>query len=164
MGKRGPRPKPTALRMLEGNPSNRALPKNEPKPPALQPSAAAPPRTLDRVGRAEWRRLAPQLQLLGLLTTVDLSALEICCGIYSELRQLRAQRRRWLRDKVRRDELWRVDSALDRKGGLYRQYLAEFGLTPAARTRVQTDEPPAPVQQPKPTGTEGKAAGRFFRE
>ena len=160
MGKRGPRPKPTALRVLEGNPSKRPLPPNEPKPPSI--SAPAAPLTLDAVGRTEWRRLAPQLQTLGLLTEIDRSALEVCCQIYSELRQLRLQRRRWLRDKDKRDAIWRVDSALDRKGGLYRQYLAEFGLTPAARTRVETDEVPAAI--PKPTGTEGKASGRFFRE
>lgn len=162
MGKRGPRPKPTALRMLEGNPSNRPLPPHEPKPPAA--SGLAAPLSLDRLARVEWARLAPHLSRLGLLTEIDRSALEVCCGIYSELRQLRGTRRRWLRDKDKRDDVWRVDSALDRKAGLYRQYLAEFGLTPAARTRVEADADAAPLTPAKATGTEGKSPSRFFRE
>jgi P27 family predicted phage terminase small subunit len=158
---KGRRPKPTVLKRLEGNPGKRPLPRNEAKPPVVRTLDA--PRTLDAVGRQEWRRLAPQLQMLGLLTEIDRSALELCCEIYSELRQLRAQRRRWLRDTVKRDEVRRVDAALDRKSGLYRQYLVEFGLTPSSRTRVETDEVPAPAVV-QPTGTDGKNPGRFFRE
>ena len=159
---KGRRPKPTALKILEGNPGRRPLPRNEAKPPAVCTLDA--PRTLDAVGRQEWRRLAPQLQRLGLLTEIDRSALECCCELYSELRQLRAQRRRWLRDTAKRDDVRRVDAALDRKVGLFRQYLVEFGLTPSSRARVETDEVP-PVPHPKPTGTEGnKAPGRFFRD
>ena len=37
MATRGRKPKPTALKLLEGNPSRRALNKNEPQPPTSIP-------------------------------------------------------------------------------------------------------------------------------
>lgn len=160
MGRRGPRPKPTALRKIEGVPGHRPLARHEPTPPRVETAPPAP-RTLDLSGRAEWRRLAAQLQVLGLLTHLDLSALEVYCALFAEERQLRKLRARWVREK--RDDVWRVDTAIDRKRGLQRQYLAEFGLSPSSRTRLETEAPP-PAPVPLPTGTDGRDPRRFFRD
>jgi len=81
MGLRGPAPKPTALRILEGNPSRRPLPKREPRPERGAPRC---PAWLDSTGRAEWRRVVPLLDRLGLLTKIDRTALAMYCDAYSQ--------------------------------------------------------------------------------
>lgn len=57
MGKRGPKPKPKLLRMLEGNPGRHALMPDEaditPGMPAVKPSAVA----MDELASLEWDRL-----------------------------------------------------------------------------------------------------------
>jgi P27 family predicted phage terminase small subunit len=77
MGKRGP--KPTHLRVLEGNPGKRGNPKNEPKP---EPGELDPPDFLDELGVSEWNRIAPSLKQHGLLTAWDRSMLAAYCDAY----------------------------------------------------------------------------------
>ena len=74
---RGRRPKPTAIRRLEGNRGKRAWNHDEPKPPDAH---AALPRA-SRAGRAqtEWRRVARTLHAMGVLTTIDRAALAAYC-------------------------------------------------------------------------------------
>ena len=84
MGERGPAPKPTALKVLEGNPGKRALPKNEPKPDASAPDM---PQWLPEDAKAEWQRVAPELSRIGLLARIDGSALAAYCEAYSRWKQ-----------------------------------------------------------------------------
>jgi P27 family predicted phage terminase small subunit len=158
---RGRKPKPTALKLLEGNPGKRALNAREPKPTPAQTSALTPRRFLDRYGREEWRRVVPELDRLGLLTAVDLAAVEIYCDLYAQWRRARVTLRTGFRDKAgkRKPEAQVVKDTAT----LLRQYMVEFGLTPSSRARLEVDEPAAPPAA-KPTGTDGKAPGRFFRE
>ena len=65
---RGRRPKPTALKKLEGNPGKRPLNELEPVPPV---ASLRCPNYLLPEARKEWRRLAPILMNLGLLTAAD---------------------------------------------------------------------------------------------
>jgi hypothetical protein len=51
MGRRGPRPEPSSLKLLKGNPGKRPLNEREPKPPAGAPEA---PAHLDEEARREW--------------------------------------------------------------------------------------------------------------
>lgn len=76
MASKGPRRKPTHLKLLEGNPGKRSLPVNEPAPPRERPSA---PRWLSNEARREWRYIVPRLDALGLLTKIDRTALEVYC-------------------------------------------------------------------------------------
>lgn len=80
MAKVGRPRKPTALKVLEGNPGKRPLPESEPRPDALQ-SPQTPPRTLTPGAAAEWRLIAPGLAGMGLLTTLDQGALETYCEL-----------------------------------------------------------------------------------
>lgn len=73
-------PKPTHLKVLEGNPGKRALNKNEPRPQAKIPSC---PKHLDKEAKVEWKRISKQLLLLGLLTEVDRAALAAYCQAWS---------------------------------------------------------------------------------
>jgi len=67
----GPKLKPTAIKILEGNPGKRPLNLNEPKP--LQIAPECPDWLLDEA-KKEWKRLAPELERLGLLTILDMAA------------------------------------------------------------------------------------------
>lgn len=72
----GPPRKPTRLRILEGNPSKRPLPNNEPQPDPTMPEC---PDWLMADAKEEWHRVAPELHRIGLLTIVDQTALAGYC-------------------------------------------------------------------------------------
>lgn len=80
MAKPGRKPKPTALKLIEGNPGKRPVNKNAPKPKPVAPPC---PASLDAVGKACWRRNAKVLEPLGLLTEADRDALYRYCQAYS---------------------------------------------------------------------------------
>jgi P27 family predicted phage terminase small subunit len=82
MGRRGPPPKPSARRRLEGNPGKRALPVHEVVPPTTPEtfSGDVPTELKDHpIASAEWTRLAPMLWRIRLVTDADKSALLACC-------------------------------------------------------------------------------------
>lgn len=84
-GQGGGRPrKPTHLKVLEGNPGKRALPENEPEP---TPGAPEPPEWLRPAALAEWTRIVPELDTLGMLTKVDGAALAIYCSAVAEFEE-----------------------------------------------------------------------------
>jgi phage terminase small subunit len=64
-------PKPTALKLLQGKPGHRALPKGEPKPP---PGKVECPEWLGVEERKFWAELAPIYQAMGCLTVADVTA------------------------------------------------------------------------------------------
>src|SRR5437867_6293718 len=84
MGARGPKPKPTVLRVLEGNKGKRALPRNEPQPPADMPN---PPAYLNGYALEEWNRVAETLHSIGTLTAIDQSLLGAYCMAFARWRQ-----------------------------------------------------------------------------
>ena len=84
MSAKGKKPKPTALKELEGNPGRRPLNKNEPKPRAVMPRC---PSWLDDEAKKEWARMSKRLDSLGLLTEVDGSAFAGYCQAYARWKQ-----------------------------------------------------------------------------
>ena len=73
MAMAGRKPKPTALKILEGKPGKRPLNKNEPNPPKGNIKC---PTWLLPEAKKEWKRLAPSLEAMGVLTMADLTAFE----------------------------------------------------------------------------------------
>lgn len=155
MGRRGPPPKPTALNELQGNPGKRAKNDREPKPTAGRPTM---PSWLPKEAKAEWKRLVPELEKVGLLTVVDRTALAAYCLAHHELvdatRTLEAEGRivseaivgRKKKDGVQVDEVVghkkKQHPAVKLQRDAFtrvKQFLAEFGLTPASRARLKTD-------------------------
>ncbi len=154
-----PRPKPTAIRILEGNPSRRPLPQREPKPDRTMP---VPPVVLGAIAMEEWHRMAPELQRIGVLTMADRTNLAAYCKLYE----------RWVlaEQKVNEEGLTVetfngyvihnphigiANTAL----GLMLKYMIELGLTPSSRTRIAKGETNVddPLEQflkgkPKPRG------------
>jgi len=76
MGLRGPAPKPTAVRQLEGNLSKRPLPMNEPR---YRQARLSPPKYISARARKVWHELATELSAAGVLRTVDRRAFWQLC-------------------------------------------------------------------------------------
>ncbi len=144
MGRRGPKPKPTALKKLQGNPGKRKLNESEPQFTGIP----TPPDFLGPEALAEWNRLGPELAHLGLLKNADRAAFAAYCEAYGDFQK-------YTREIKDTGETFTTDKgyvgihpfvALRNKAlEKLRQYAAEFGLTPAARSKVtvpETDENP----------------------
>ncbi|EMA1799431.1 phage terminase small subunit P27 family [Cronobacter turicensis] len=139
----GRRPKPTHLKVVTGNPGKRALNKNEPKPAREIPS---PPSHLTDWGKTAWGKLTVLLDGMGVLTVADSLALERLCDLYAEILQLRQivdiEGRTYTTKTQMGDFLIKANPAVamladaDRR---FKSYLVEFGLTPAARSKVNVD-------------------------
>lgn len=147
MGKRGPQPKPTALKVLEGNPGKRKLNQAEPAPPPAK-KLPNPPQRLLPEARKEWRRLAPLLVAAGLITSVDWPAFAELCQCYAYYQAVDAE---LLREGAQGAYKMQIsESGYANKHPLlsirqqhldaWRRALADFGLTPASRTRLVSAE------------------------
>ncbi len=76
----GPPPKPTKLRILQGNPAKRPLPKNEPQP---KEDLGNRPSWLDAEAKREWKRIVTALGPAKVLTAADWSVLAATCQCWS---------------------------------------------------------------------------------
>lgn len=144
MGLRGPIPKPTALKIVEGNPGKRPLNTREPKPRAVAPRC---PSHLDAVAQKEWKRLVPVLLRMGVLTEADQIALANLCQTYSTMIAAQEQlSKSGILYKTQSGYIQQspllsiVNTCVDTINKLSR----EFGLTPSSRSRLQmaADEKP----------------------
>ena len=137
MSKPGPVPKPSALKRLEGNPGKRPLPDNEPVTVPL--SSLKPPSFLPPLAKREWKRIVPQLNAMGLLSDLDISALAAYCVAYSTWVDALAQIKK-TGALVRSPNGFPMPSpyikiSRDAQDEMMK-WLKEFGMTPAARSRV----------------------------
>ena len=136
MAVRGRKPKPTALKQLEGNPGKRPLNTAEPVPPK---GTLKCPVWLEPEAKKEWKRLAPSLEAMGVLTMADLTAFSGYCQAYA----------RW---KEAEEFITQHGSIFQTPSGYVQQvpqvsiaqqnlkimqsFCSEFGLTPACRSRI----------------------------
>lgn len=140
MGARGPAPKPTALKVLEGNPGHRPINRTEPKP---RPVAPRCPSWLDAEAKREWRRIAPSLERIGLLTEIDGAALAGYCQSYARWRQCQhVLAKEGLTFKTESGyTAARPEVAIGNRALIeIRAFCAQFGMTPSARARMQLYE------------------------
>lgn len=142
MGKRGPKDKPTNLKILQGNPGKRNLNENEPKFDVAEEVPNAPP-FLSRYAKTEWKRIAPILHKNGLLTEADIASLAAYCQNYHRWieseKLIRALGYTYETDKgnvIQRPEVGIANTAMK----LMKQFAAEFGLTPSSRTNITADK------------------------
>jgi P27 family predicted phage terminase small subunit len=141
----GPRPKPTALKILEGNPGHQKLNNREPTPLTGEPEM---PRYLDREARKEWKRLVPILLTMRVLTEADGLALANLCTTYSQLVKAQRLMLKASTQKGGSALLMRTASGYVQQSpllGIINNQMAaltvmlrEFGMTPASRSRIQT--------------------------
>src|SRR5678815_3225521 len=142
MGLRGPAPKPSGIRVLEGNPSKRPLPENEPRPLTAEPEM---PAYLDREARREWKRLVPILLSMRVLTVADGMSLASLCQAYSMLVQAHHAMQQATKAGgsgllVKAPSGYIQQSPLigiiNSQVEIINRISREFGLTPASRTRL----------------------------
>lgn len=158
MGARGPAPTPTDVLQLRGSWRGNARP-GEPKPTKGKPKC---PKHFTKDQKAIWRRLTTLLETMNILTTVDGHQLERYCVYFCRWRACEEFiARNGISYPIKSDdatyyvvrmpntstavigfaehpqlrESHRLDAAL-------KQIESQFGLTPAARTRIQADKPP----------------------
>ena len=137
MGTTGPTPKPTALKVLQGNPGKRALPKGEPKPDSGRlPSA---PRWLSDEAKREWKRIAPRLHAVGLLTEVDGLALAMLCEAFAQYMAAKTvvdNEGLLLVSEKGNSYQHPAAGLMTQARGELMKWAREFGMTPAARSRI----------------------------
>lgn len=86
----GRKPKPTAVKKLEGNPGKRKLNTKEPVPAKGMPAC---PDWLMPEAKKEWERLAKLMNQMGVLTEVDMAAFAAYCQSYARWKE--AQEHIW---------------------------------------------------------------------
>lgn len=152
----GRRPTPTALRLVKGNPGKRAINKKEPKPRRQIPRC---PAHLDPSGKRAWKNLVKLLDGMTVLTEADGLALARICDCYTDILECRKLIKRDGRTYKTFDqngnELIKNNPAVSQlraADAQLKSYLVEFGLTPAARTKLKVDD----------GEEEGDDASRFF--
>ena len=131
--------KPTKLKLIEGNPGKRPLPKNEPKPKIKKSKA---PKWLDETARAIWDEYEPKLRNLELLTEIDQEAFAAFCHCASMFRQYaeRAARGEIIFKQGRKDgNFIQIPSAktisIEYMNQL-KSWCGRFGLTPSDRASL----------------------------
>lgn len=145
MAGRGPPKKPTALKLVAGNPGKKPLPKHEPKPRALE-SLAAPARLKDKAARAAWKRVAPELARMRVLSEADVEALVLYCETFATWDQARAEVRAQgvTIDTAQGLKKHPALTAMNEATTQMRTLLAQFGMTPASRASVEKIDERAP--------------------
>ena len=138
MATRGRKPLPTALKELEGDrgKGRRPLNKGEPTPP--QDNVKCPAWLMPEA-KKEWKRLAPSLIAMGVLTEHDMEAFAGYCQAYARWKQ--AEERITDRGLVIRTPSGYPQqvpyiSIAQQYLRLMNQFAEQFGLTPAARSRI----------------------------
>jgi len=153
MAKRGPKPQPTNLRLLQGG---RVRNVAEPKPQA-PPEIPDPPGFLNAYAKAEWFRIIEDLYSTGVYASIDESMLAAYCSAYARWRAAEED----LEKMAEADPTTHAALIKTTNGNAIQNPLvgvassarrdmarlaAEFGLTPSSRTMInasQGEEPNA---------------------
>lgn len=142
MAKGGHNKKSPGLRVLEGNPGHRPIDKNTPNPTPIRPTC---PGWLLPEARREWRRLAPELERLALLTGLDRGPFAAYCQAVAWVRRCEAIIAEegmvipGHRGVLRKHPLL---STLNQATASMLAFGREFGLSPQSRTRIQVSTSP----------------------
>lgn len=137
----GRRPKPTALKIAEGNPGKRKLNALEPK---LAPGEPPMPK-LDKAEADVWHATVPVLLDMGVLTAADGAKLaDYCADCVIEQRIRKSIKRGGIFVHGQYGQLSESAAmrALDRVLKRKHQFYTEFGLTPAARSKIKIEAKP----------------------
>ncbi len=144
MGRRGPKPIPTQLKILRGNPGKQKLNDAEPQPPA---DGIAMPPHLGEVAASRWRELLPMLQATRVMTRADVEALARYCDTWEWWLAVRVKLKQEgdtypilndggeIKYIAQRPEV----SIAHKLAGQLRQLESDFGLSPAARASLKVE-------------------------
>ena len=136
MATRGRKPKPTAMKILEGNPGKRPLNPFEPVP--VKGDIKCPDWLLPEA-KKEWKRLAPALEAMGVLTMADQTAFEGYCQAYArwkEAEEFITQHGSIFKTPSGYVQQVPQVSIAQQNLRIMQSFCSEFGLTPATRSRI----------------------------
>nr|WP_310615839.1 phage terminase small subunit P27 family [Pantoea cypripedii] len=138
----GPSKTPSHLQLVRGNPSKRAINKNEPKPPSGVPPT---PKHFTKQGKYWFKRMADELDAIGVITLLDGKALELLVEVYTEYRHhcevLDQEGYTYKVETMTGDVLIKAHPSAGMKSDAWkriRAMLGEFGMTPATRSKINT--------------------------
>ena len=138
---RGPSPAPTALKLLKGVRPAR-INKNEPKPPAI---TGAMPKGwalhMSETAKRFWKKNAPALARIGLLTEVDLEAFRAMAEIYAKwisCSQTINKKGISYTDKFGETKIRPELHLANKLESQFMAYCRQFGMVPAERGRTTT--------------------------
>lgn len=143
MGKRGTKPQPTVLRIINGNPSNRPLNQNEPQP---RGNLDIPPDWLTETQKENWRYAISHAPP-GLLKRLDRSVLTIWVvaeDAYREASQKIAQHGMLIKAPNTGQPIQSPYMAIrNRQSQIIMKAAAEMGFTPSSRSQIQVEQQPS---------------------
>jgi len=133
----GRKMKPTALKLIQGNPGKRPLPENEPKPTVKAPRA---PSILSTSAKKHWKKIVKQLADLGIMTDIDSDALALYCEAFTRYRYAMYQISKegpiietQNGHMIQHPAMMILNKSFEQM----RSLLIEFGMTPSSRTKIQ---------------------------
>ena len=162
----GRRPKPAALHLINGNPSKKSAAELAGAGDPVRPPAAIPvcPAFLTKDAKDEWKRIAADLQIMGLLSRIDRGELAVYCQAWGDWKYSRTkiaelkeagfveatpsgykQMSAWMQLANRAEDRMRTAGA-------------SFGLNPSARVRLQVRPPQGELFENAPK----EAADKYF--
>lgn len=131
---KGRRPKPTALKLVEGNRGKRKLPEADVSAKAVELPC---PDGLSPGARAAWNRVAPLLANMGVTQETDAEALRLICDSLGEYGRAEKELRRKM--TFENEGMFHakpeVGMVKNLRAMLWRM-LNDFGMTPSARAKV----------------------------
>lgn len=136
------KPKPTALKVLAGNPGRRPLNTREPQ---LTPGIPDKPTWFGMHASDEWDRLTEGMEAQRVFTKKDLGILVAICTAYEQWREcleiIKVLGRSYTVEDMGgnthyklRPEVVRYETALTQ----YKSFLTEIGFTPSSRSKIST--------------------------
>lgn len=135
----GRKPKPTNIRILQGNPGKHPLNDREPQP---EPKIPRAPEHLSDEAKREWRRMGKTLYDLGLLTEIDRAALAAYCVAWGRWVEAENNLKKYGTVMLSPKEKWPVQSPYlsiaNRAMEQMQKFMVEFGMTPSSRSRVHS--------------------------
>jgi P27 family predicted phage terminase small subunit len=138
----GRKPKPTALKKIDGTQKCR-INFNEPEfRTVTEADDFPPPIYLSKVSQAKWKEVASLLIPFGLLTYADRDALTVYCEAWDRFlracKDLRDNGNEVISDGGATKRSPSLSAVKEAESTLLR-YQAEFGLTPASRSKLRMD-------------------------
>ena len=115
------------------------------------PIKTAPPAWLDETAKKEWRRLIKECKAMGILSTLDMGALAICCDAYSKYKAATEKINDTTLVAAHTNKFGAKNLVINpfvmvaqKYSDTYKKYATDLGLTPAARMRMTTINTPEP--------------------
>lgn len=138
MAMAGRKPKPTALKVLEGDRGKGRRPLNEHEPVPPKGGVKCPSWLLPEA-KKEWKRLAASLEAMGVLTMADLTAFAGYCQAYARWREAEdfiTQHGSIFKTPSGYVQQVPQVSIAQQNLKIMQSFATEFGLTPACRARI----------------------------